>query len=222
MRLLLVRHGETPANVMGSLDTALPGPGLTDHGRDQAAAIPAALDGERVDGLWTSQALRTQETAAPLAQARGLRPVVLTGAHEIQAGQWERRTDPDAVTAYLETLGSWANGDLEVRMPGAESGHEVLGRMDASVRAIADSGAQVGVLVSHGAIIRTWTCIRSANLGRNFARNNPLGNTGVVVVEGDPDSGWVTTSWMGTALGGPGVDDNDPYDGPAGHPFVAE
>lgn len=219
MRLLLVRHGETPANVMGSLDTALPGPGLTDHGRDQAAAIPAALSGERIGGVWTSQALRTQETAAPLVEARGLRPVVLPGAHEIQAGVWERRTDPDAVTAYLETLGRWAHGELDVRMSGAESGNEVLERMDASIRSIAETGVGTGVLVSHGAIIRTWTCIRSANLARNFARHNPLGNTGVVELQGDPESGWVTTAWMGTPLGGPGVDDNDPYDGPAGHPF---
>src|SRR3990170_436841 len=29
MRLLLIRHGQTPANVLGLLDTAHPGPGLT-------------------------------------------------------------------------------------------------------------------------------------------------------------------------------------------------
>ena len=40
MRLLLVRHGQTPSNVAGLLDTALPGPGLTALGTRQAAAIP--------------------------------------------------------------------------------------------------------------------------------------------------------------------------------------
>ena len=29
MRILFVRHGQTPANVRGLLDTAAPGPGLT-------------------------------------------------------------------------------------------------------------------------------------------------------------------------------------------------
>lgn len=204
---------------MGSLDTSLPGPGLTDLGRAQAGAIPNALDGERIDGIWTSLAVRTQETAAPLLAVRGMRPVVLPGAHEIQAGVLEKRTDPASIGSYLEVLGTWAHGDLSAQMPGGETGGEVLERYDASVRSIAETGAQTGVLVSHGAVIRTWTCIRSSNLGMNFAHHNPLGNTGVVVVEGDPDSGWVTTSWMGRALGGPGVDDSDPYDGPAGHPF---
>ena len=35
MRLLLIRHGETPGNVLGQLDTAHPGPGLTDLGERQ-------------------------------------------------------------------------------------------------------------------------------------------------------------------------------------------
>lgn len=33
MRLLLIRHGETPTNVGYLLDTAVPGPGLTEIGR---------------------------------------------------------------------------------------------------------------------------------------------------------------------------------------------
>ncbi|MCM1975585.1 histidine phosphatase family protein, partial [Streptomyces sp. G1] len=37
MRLLLVRHGQTPTNVDYLLDTAVPGPGLTELGLAQAA-----------------------------------------------------------------------------------------------------------------------------------------------------------------------------------------
>ncbi|NHN56322.1 histidine phosphatase family protein [Calidifontibacter sp. DB0510] len=222
MRLTLIRHGETPANVMGSLDTALPGPGLTDRGREQAQALPdllRELDGDPIDSIWVSGALRTHETAAPLASALGLLPTTLAGAHEIQAGEVEKHTDPESVQRYLEVLWSWSQGDTGVRMPGAETGDEVLRRFDAGVEQIARSGTRHAVLVSHGAMIRTWTCIRSHNLGMNFARHNPLANTGIVVVEGEPASGWVTRSWMGAPLGGPGIDGNDPYDGPTGHPF---
>ena len=35
-RLHLVRHGQTPSNVAGALDTALPGAPLTELGREQA------------------------------------------------------------------------------------------------------------------------------------------------------------------------------------------
>ena len=72
MRLLLVRHGQTPANVLGVLDTAVPGPGLTDLGRRQAAALPEALAEERIDAIVVTDLVRTHETAAPLVAATGL------------------------------------------------------------------------------------------------------------------------------------------------------
>ncbi|HEY1158028.1 MAG TPA: phosphoglycerate mutase family protein, partial [Arthrobacter sp.] len=43
MKLLLIRHGETPGNVLGQLDTDHPGPGLTELGERQAEAMARAL-----------------------------------------------------------------------------------------------------------------------------------------------------------------------------------
>ncbi|MBC9955599.1 histidine phosphatase family protein [Yimella sp. cx-51] len=219
MRLILIRHGETPANVLGSLDTALPGPGLTDRGREQAAAIPAALEPERIDRLFVSRAIRTHETIAPLAQALGLEPTVLAGAHEIQAGALEKRTDPDSVHTYLRLMGRWADGHLADRVPGGESGHDVLERFDESVRQIEETGAQTAVLISHGAAIRFWTFQRGTNLAGTDLHEEPLPNTGIVVLEGNSDDGWSVMSWLDTALAGTGPDDTDLYDGPQGHPF---
>ncbi|BCW50626.1 hypothetical protein StoSoilB13_29680 (plasmid) [Arthrobacter sp. StoSoilB13] len=48
MKLLLIRHGQTPGNVAGQLDTAFPGPGLTELGERQAAALPEALADESI------------------------------------------------------------------------------------------------------------------------------------------------------------------------------
>lgn len=43
MRLIIIRHGQTPANVLGRLDTAHPGPGLTALGERQAEAVPLGV-----------------------------------------------------------------------------------------------------------------------------------------------------------------------------------
>lgn len=219
MRLILIRHGETPANVQGSLDTTLPGPGLTARGIEQAHAVPAALHGEQIDGLWTSRAVRTHETIAPLAEHLGLEPVALPGAHEIQAGELEKRTDPDSVHAYLTLMGQWADGELDRRVPGGESGHEVLQRYDESVARIEQTGVETAVLVSHGAIIRFWSYQRADNMNDTDLHTMRLPNTGIVVLEGSSEQGWRVESWLGTALAGTGPDDPDPYDGPTGHPF---
>ena len=54
MRLILVRHGQTPSNIHGLLDTDAPGPGLTELGLAQAEAVPDALAQQPVDRLFVS------------------------------------------------------------------------------------------------------------------------------------------------------------------------
>ena len=58
MRLLLIRHGQTSSNVGQHLDTAEPGADLTPLGRKQAAAIPQALEHERIDLIVVSNLVR--------------------------------------------------------------------------------------------------------------------------------------------------------------------
>jgi broad specificity phosphatase PhoE len=204
MRILFVRHGQTPANVGGILDTAAPGPGLTDLGSRQAQAIVDALGHETISAIYVSKLVRTHETAAPLAAALGLTPVELPGTHEIEAGDVEGRRDHEAVRTYLTTVFAWGAGDPSPVMPGGSDGHDFFARFDDAVAGIAaqhPDDATV-VVVSHGAAIRVWTGSRVGNLGGGFTADNHLDNTGVVVVEGSPDTGWTALSWGGVPVGG--------------------
>ena len=138
MRLILVRHGQTGSNVAGLLDTAGPGADLTDLGRQQAAALPDALDGARIDVVYASTLVRTQQTAAPLSASLGREIQVRDGLREVSAGRLEMLGDPVSVSTYLRTVFGWSDGDLGTRMPGAESGAEVFARYDEVVAEIAD------------------------------------------------------------------------------------
>lgn len=201
MRLLLIRHGQTPANVLGQLDTERPGPGLTELGLRQAAGIPDALQDERIDAIFASVLVRTQVTARPLAERREMEVGILGGLHEIEAGDLEKRSDTEAVRIYLETAFAWGAGDLDVAMPGGPDGHEFFGRYDADIAAIEASGARGAVAVSHGAAIRVWVAARAQNLPPTFAAEHSLDNTGVVILEGS-GAGWNVVSWAGLPIGG--------------------
>jgi broad specificity phosphatase PhoE len=202
MRLLLIRHGQTPANVLGQLDTAHPGPGLTALGSEQAGRIPAALRNEAIDALFVSTLVRTQLTAAPLAADRGLAATVLGGIHEIEAGDLEGRNDHAAVRSYMETVFAWGAGDLEATMPGGDDGHHFFGRYNADLAEIAESGAETAAVVSHGAAIRVWVAGSATNVAPSFAGEHDLMNTGIVVVEGSFSEGWRLVEWAGTPIGG--------------------
>ena len=87
MRLYLVRHGRTSSNVDRLLDTASPGADLDDVGRAQATRLVERLDGHHLEAVYASDLVRTQQTLAPLASARGLEMTILGGLREIQAGE---------------------------------------------------------------------------------------------------------------------------------------
>lgn len=202
MRLLLIRHGQTPSNVLGLLDTDAPGPGLTELGRTQAERIPEALGDREVHGIYVSTLRRTHLTAAPLAAHRGIEPVLLPGIHEIEAGELEKASDHDAVRAYLTTAFAWGAGDLSPRMPGGSDGAEFFARYDEGIAVVEAAGHGTAVVVSHGAAIRVWVAGRVTNIPPMFAGRHELDNTGVVELEGSMSQGWRLLAWQGTPVGG--------------------
>ncbi|MFG2124469.1 histidine phosphatase family protein [Streptomyces sp. NPDC048710] len=216
MRLLLIRHGQTPSNLDHLLDTAVPGPGLTPLGEAQAAALPAALADEDIDALYASTLTRTQLTAAPLAAARALGVIVRDGIREITAGDLEMVPgDSPEGERYMRTVFAWAAGDTTLRIPGGENGEEVLARYDAVIAEAAASGAGSVAMISHGAVIRMWTAARADNVDVAFAAARPLENTGVVILEGSPSDGFKALSWAGATVEPVGEG------GPAGAPVGA-
>ena len=206
MRLILIRHGQTPANVDGRLNTAAPGPGLTPLGEKQAAMIPEGLRGVRVDAIYASRLVRTQLTGRPLAEDRGLDVRVLEGIHEIEAGDLEDRRDLPAVRAYLGAAFAWGLGDLSRTVPGGTDGHGFFRRFDADIARVA-AEAEHAVVVSHGAAIRVWVARRAGNVPPSYAGEHEIDNTGIVELEGSPETGWTLLTWQGEPVGGPQLAD---------------
>jgi broad specificity phosphatase PhoE len=66
--VILVRHAEKAS---ADRDTALSGPG-----RDRAKELARVLTGVKLDAIFTTEFIRTKETAAPTAQALGLTPLI--------------------------------------------------------------------------------------------------------------------------------------------------
>jgi probable phosphoglycerate mutase len=199
VKLILVRHGETSANVDMVIDSRPPGPPLTEVGRQQALVLAEAFD-EPVAAIYASTALRAQETAAPLAAKLGLAVSVVDGAQEIDCGALEGRHDREAYGIFLKTVTAWMEGDPDLPLPGGESGTMVLDRYLATVREISGRhGDGTVVLVSHGGAIRMAALALAPNVRTNLAEGGLLPNTGRIVLEGN-GTGWTCTSWTGVDI----------------------
>ncbi len=198
-RLHLIRHGQIPSNVTGALDTAIPGPALTPVGRAQAEALVENFSHVKLDAVWASTALRTQQTAQPLALAKNLDVNVLDGFREISAGDLEMSTNPTDRMAYQNTITQWILGDLDVRLANGTNGHEVLERFVTALDEVSATGAENVAVVAHGALISFWSGVQCTNLTEELFAQHPVVNTGVVSME-PTGSNWRATSWMGVAL----------------------
>jgi len=197
-RLVLLRHGQSHGNVDRRLDTRPPGAELTPLGRDQARAF--ARGAARPAMLAHSVATRASQTAAVISVELGVAAVQVEGIHEVQVGNLENRADDDAIAEFNAIYERWHCGELDVPLPGGESGNDVLDRYipvltDLRMRYLDDDDWNGDiVVVSHGAAIRLATAVL-AGVDGGFALNNHLDNAESVVLIPIADGRWSCLHW---------------------------
>ncbi|HIW92676.1 MAG TPA: histidine phosphatase family protein [Candidatus Corynebacterium avicola] len=139
-------------------------------------------------------------------------PGAVPGISEIPAGRYEMREDHEAHYDYHRTFAEWLGGAMDVPVPGASTGREVVERYLDTLLPLAASVQRAGsdlAVVSHGAVIR----LVAAYLGRvdpEYAVRTLMPNTSRVELE-IPDvfgdgasfhtdalaSGWKVVDWAG-------------------------
>lgn len=202
MRVTFVRHGQSAGNTSGNIDTSTPGPSLTPLGREQAQAVVDKLGDNNYDAIYASQMIRTQQTAGPMSAYLGLPIQVLPGLQEIEAGDYEGTPESGALGGYLQAPIAWAfAGQLGARIPGSIDGNEFDARVDGALKTMYDKGDRNAIVFSHGGTIMFWTMMNAQNLTLAekgmLLGQHALGNTDYVVIEGNPEDGWVLVDWNG-------------------------
>ena len=198
-RLILVRHGQSLANVERRLDTRPPGAELTDEGRLQAREF--ARSRHQGPGLLLhSVAHRAAQTAAEIGAELSTEATEVDGIHEVQAGDLENRTDDEAISVFNSVYKRWHEGSLDVAMPGGENGHDVLKRYlpvvrDLRIRYLDDEHwSQDVIMVSHGAAIRLVGAVL-AGVEPSFVLDHHLANTEFVTLTPITDGRWSCVQW---------------------------
>lgn len=153
-RILLVRHGQSEWNAVGRWQGQADPP-LSDVGRQQARSAADSLGA--LDAVYASDLQRATETAAIIAGALGIGPVIVDpDLRERDAGEWSGLTRPEIEERYPGYLDrSPGFGPSEQRRPpGWEPDDSVRER---ALRALHRIGAEVGgaevLAVTHGGLI---------------------------------------------------------------------
>jgi len=163
--VVLVRHGETPLTVSKAYSgSSVPGPALTDRGREQAARaaelvyrIGRDMWGDVPDpsALLASPTVRTRETAEVIGRRLGLPVQTEPLFAECDFGQWEGRTAAEIERRWPGELRRW-HDDAAFRAPGGESIEDVGARMRAGLEAVRLAGVgRTVVVVTHSVSVRS-------------------------------------------------------------------
>jgi probable phosphoglycerate mutase len=180
--LLLIRHGRSADIVPGSVESE--DPPLHEEGVAQAAKLAARLAPKRIDAIYSSDLSRAVQTAAPLADQRGLEVPQLPELREVFLGDWERgefrrraaERDPQWL-AFAES-GRWDS------IPGSEGDGPFRARVSGAIDSIiATHPGETAAIVCHGGVINGYLAELYALDASFFCT---IENTSVTVVRVGP------------------------------------
>lgn len=179
MRLLLVRHGETPWNVTLQYQGQANIP-LNERGFEQARRAAERLRGREAVALYSSDLARAWQTAEVIGQALGLAPVAVPELREIDVGQWEGLTPEELYRQFPDHMREYERDPARTVRLGGESYAQLQARALVALTQIYERHKQgeTIVAVSHGGTIRALLChvigLDLINFGKMWLDNGSL------------------------------------------------
>jgi broad specificity phosphatase PhoE len=157
----LVRHGQTDWNLAGRWQGQSPdAPPLNQTGRAQVLALRGHLKNLQVSAIYSSDLLRSRETAEIIAKQID-RPVILdTRLREMGLGLWEGMCSDEIQARYPQELAERLRDPLNACAPQGESPRQVAGRVAAAANEIGriHLGGSV-LIVAHGISLAILVCL---------------------------------------------------------------
>jgi probable phosphomutase (TIGR03848 family) len=157
MRLLLLMRHAVTEHTGARLSGWTPGVHLSEAGRQQATALAERLEPVPIDAVYASPLERCQETAAVLADAKGLKVQTLEDVGEVRYGDWTGRALKELAREPLWKLVQATPS--AARFPDGESLFEMQARAVLAVERLREAhpGQTVSVC-SHGDVIKAVAC----------------------------------------------------------------
>ena len=153
MRLWLVRHGETEANVAGLYSGHAPTP-LTERGIAQAQTLGTLLRNVPVDNVLCSELERARHTTQLILGDREVPVRNMPELNEMFFGDWEMRHHRDLAREDAENYAVWCN-DWQNATPTNGEGFQAFSqRLERFIAQLADyKTCQNLLVVSHQGVL---------------------------------------------------------------------
>lgn len=177
-RILAIRHGQTAWNadsrIQGHTDIELDALGL-----QQAQRLAAALAGEPLHAVYSSDLARARQTATPLAARAGLALRIDSGLRERHFGDFEGLSFAQIEQRWPEQALRWRRREPDFGPGGGEVLRDFRARVVATVERLARAHrGQCIALVTHGGVL-DLLYREATRLALDAPRTWELGNAGI-------------------------------------------
>ena len=181
-----VRHAQSESNASGTIDTDVPGPGLTPEGKGQAEQVAHQLGRKDYDSVYASTMTQGAATAAPLAAELGKQ---VEAARRPGDRRWlvRRQTRFDGVLRRTCGTGGLDQGDVSNSIPGSISGKEFNDQSPRPSTRSTTAGHHDAVVFSRQELDHGVDADERPQRQGRLIDTHPLPTTGRVVISGSDD-----------------------------------
>jgi broad specificity phosphatase PhoE len=157
MVFYFIRHGEKETTSVVNSKIHHTDPSLTKRGFEQAQSLVKYFAGIHIDEIYSSEYLRVQQTAKPLAQNRDKPIIVDKRLNEIDNGIIETMADDEIERQFPEFWKDFWDHKKDCRFPGGETGEEVKERQNGIMNEQMREDKTI-VFFTHDGFIRILIC----------------------------------------------------------------
>ncbi|NLL34882.1 MAG: GNAT family N-acetyltransferase [Clostridiales bacterium] len=161
-KITIIRHAEAEGNlyrrVHGWFNSNITPTGRAQIQRLEERFRDDVANGINYDVIYSSDLIRTMETAGAVSRAAGISIIPHPGLREIHSGEWEDRTWGYCFRNYSELLNTYASHP-EWKIEGGESIETLYRRLSDTLEEIlAENTGKSICIVSHAVAIRALLC----------------------------------------------------------------
>ncbi len=152
--IYLIRHAESFGNLTRRAYGWYDGL-VTPKGYEQIKCLEKRFADVAVDAVYSSDLVRTCDTAAAIYKQKGLMLIKEPAFREVGIGAWENMPWGEIPSRYPEEYEHWTNAPLAFNVEGGETYAQVYMRAKTALdRIAAENDGKAIAIVSHGATLR--------------------------------------------------------------------
>ncbi len=152
MRLILIRHPETQANVNG-LIYGRSESGYSEKGRESIPWVVDYLGNRSIDAIYASPLKRTADLAHAIGRTQDIKVEFHQDLLEMNFGVFENMTPKEAAQKHREHFDAYISDYAGYPIPEGESFKDVYERVSGFLRLIPEKD-KTSVIITHGMVIK--------------------------------------------------------------------